>query len=95
MSKFSTEKLEELKGYPLSYRLQKLRWWSGFTQEDVANHLHCGQGSVSSWEQGKRYPNGRTLEKIIDLYDLPGDFFLDLDIKRLKLMRKKREELDD
>lgn len=75
LSKMSESELKALKNYPVSYRLQKLRWQNSLTQQEFAELIDCRQSSVSMWERGEYMPSERTLDKIISLYDLPEDFF--------------------
>lgn len=79
------DKLNELKAYPLYYRLQKLRFLYGYTQKELARILNCSTTIISFWENGHCVPYGKNLEKIISLYNLPDDFFVDIDIERAKL----------
>ena len=75
---------EELKNYPLAFRLKKLRCKFEYTQKDLANLLGCQQASVSMWERGVCKPNGIMLEKIIKLYKLPSNYFIDVEIESFK-----------
>lgn len=71
-----TEKqINELKSCNIGYCLQRLRWRSQLTQQEVSELLGCSQSSLSMWERGVCLPRGQTLEKIAELYDLPHDFF--------------------
>ena len=67
--------INQLKDYPIGYRLQRLRWWNGLTQEEFAQLIGCSQSAVSMWESGTYKPYEKTLEKIAELYDLPCNFF--------------------
>jgi len=84
---------KDLKGYPLSYKLQKLRWRSNLTQKEFAEKGGFNYRSVTDWECGKRVPFGRTIEKIRNFYGLPQGFFAENDIETIKMgkNRKKRK----
>lgn len=75
MESLTESKINELKTYSIGCRLQRLRWWSGFTQNEFAQLIDCSQSAVSMWERELCKPYGQTLEKIVKLYDLPCDFF--------------------
>ncbi len=77
MENLTMPKINELKKYSIGCRLQRLRWWNGFTQIEVAHMIGCSQSAVSMWERELCIPYGQTLEKIIKLYNLPCDFFAD------------------
>lgn len=83
------EKLNVLKNYPLGYRLQQLREWNHYTQEEFAMLTGTRQASVSGWERGLYVPNIRSLEKIISAYHLPDDFFADVRLQKIRVKRKK------
>jgi DNA-binding XRE family transcriptional regulator len=89
MAKISDEKLQELKEYPLSNRIMRLRTISGYTQGEVSKLLGVSQQSICAWETGKRMPYSSMLEKIIELYELPLNYFDDVEIERIKLKKRK------
>lgn len=95
MIKIPDEKLEELKIYPVSYRLQQLRWLSGLSQTEFAKLMGCTQATVSTWESGRYTPSGKMILKIIDLYQLPSNFFIDLCIEKVRLQKKRKEKAED
>mgnify|MGYP004622292849 FL=1 len=72
-------KINALRNYSFGCRLQRLRWWNGLTQKEFAELIGCSQSSVSMWEHGNCIPYGNILEKIIMLYELPYDFFDDVE----------------
>lgn len=79
MNQVSEEKMLALRSFPLSIRLKRLRCLFGYTQKDIAQRLETTQNTVSSWERGKCVPSGKFFERMIELYHLPYDFFVDLD----------------
>lgn len=82
--KIRDERLEELKSYPVSFRIRKLRCLLGITQKEFASKINFSSTSVILWENGKVSPSQLALEKIITSYDLPVDFFLDIEIERMR-----------
>lgn len=85
------ERIEELRPYPISYRIQKLRWWSDLTQEEFGKLFGVKQPTVGMWESGANIPRGQVLEQMKVVFDLPSDFFEDAEIVRLKLRSKKEK----
>lgn len=86
----TTEALNELRAYPIGYQLKRLRCIYGYSQIEFAKAIKCTQSCVSRWETYNIVPNGRHLEKIIQLFELPGDFFASAEIQRVKLSKKKQ-----
>lgn len=76
--------IEELKCYPLQYRIKRLRCITELSQEEFANKLGYTQATVSNWESGRKAPNGIALEKLRKFFNLPYNFFIDVEIERLK-----------
>ena len=91
MNAIPKEKAEELKAYPLHYRLQMLRGWSGCTQKELAALVGVAQNTVSMWERGTCQPFSKNLMKMIQVFNLPCDFFADIEIERLKLSSQKKK----
>ncbi len=91
MNKFSKEKIEELKAYPLHYRLQMLRGCNGYTQKEFAALLSVTQNCISKWECGVSQPLSKNRMKMIQMFDLPCDFFADVEIEKLKLSSQKKK----
>ncbi|MCO6543533.1 MAG: helix-turn-helix domain-containing protein [Lactobacillus sp.] len=61
-------------------RLQKKRQSLHLTQVEVAQQLHVSQQTISSWEQGKSYPDIDSLIKLSDFYQISLDVLLKEDI---------------
>jgi len=94
--KISRERIEELRSYPVSYRLQKLRWMAGYTQNEFSDLIGCTQATVSLWERGQFTPSGKMIERIIGLYDLPDNYFIDIDIEKVNMKNKnKKDEVEE
>lgn len=60
----------------LSAKLQAARTESGMTQEQTAAHIGVTRQTLSSWENGKTYPDIVSLIKLSDLYRLSLDDLL-------------------
>lgn len=58
-------------------RLRQLRMDAGEKQTDLQTHLHCSQGMVSAYENG-REPSYDTLVQIARHYDVSTDYLLGL-----------------
>lgn len=91
MNTIPKEKIEELKAYPLHYRLQMLRGCSGCTQKEFAALLGVTRNCVSKWECGFSQPFSKNRMKMIQLFNLPCDFFADVEIEKLKLSSQKKK----
>ena len=57
-------------------KLQELRKQKGYTQEQLAQHLHVSRAAVSKWESGRGYPSIDSLKVIAEFYDLTLDALL-------------------
>lgn len=79
MNTISEERLLALRSLPLAIRLKRLRCLFGYTQQDIAQQLETTQNQISLWERGKYIPSGKFFERMIELYQLPYDFFVDID----------------
>ena len=75
--------LEQIRYYPLPYRIRRLRRLLGMSQKEFAQHINSSQTLIALWEGGKNAPSEKSLDKIVAAFDLPSDFFLDIDIQRL------------
>lgn len=87
--KISPEILEELKSYPLSYKLQQIRLLLGYTQKEASELIGCTQASMSTWENGKSPPCESMLLKIIQVYGLPMNYFVDHTVEKVKVQSKR------
>ena len=84
MKKIPEQVANVLKDYPLGYRIKRMRNMMGWTQSVLAAKLGASQGNVSNWELGINVPNGAYRERIIQVFGLPLDFFIDQDIQIFK-----------
>lgn len=88
----TTEALNEIRSYPIGYQLKRLRCIYGFSQQELASKIGCTQTCISRWETYNIVPNGRHLEKIIQLFELPGDFFASAEIQRVKFSQGRKKQ---
>lgn len=65
-----------------SERLKTLRKEAKLTQLDMAKQFGTSQPSYQAWESGKRNPNGESLKKIAEFFNVSIDYLLgETDIK--------------
>lgn len=63
-----------MKSFP--QRLRKLREERGMLQRELADKLNVSRVAVTQYEQGKRFPEWDTLQKIADLFGVSIDYLL-------------------
>lgn len=68
----------------LSEKLKKLRADKKITQEKLAEVLHVSRTTISSWENGRSYPDLQMIVVISDYFDTSLDFLLREDKKMIK-----------
>lgn len=51
--------------------LRNLRLQRQLTQMQLAEYLHTSQSAITSWENGRREPDFRTVEKIAAYFNVP------------------------
>lgn len=51
--------------------LRNLRLQRGMTQMQLAESLNTSQSAITSWENGRREPDFRTIRKIADFFHVP------------------------
>lgn len=61
-----------IKNMDAKHPLEAYRESNGLTQDQLAEKLGVTGASVSRWEQRKRAPRGRDLEKIVTLTGIPA-----------------------
>lgn len=54
-----------------SDNLRNIRLQRGLTQMELAKDLGTSQSSITSWEQERREPDFRTLQKLADYFGVP------------------------
>ncbi|WP_143461320.1 helix-turn-helix domain-containing protein [Levilactobacillus enshiensis] len=60
--------------------LKSVRHQQGMTQADVATELHVSRKTISSWENGRTYPDILTLVKLGDVYQISLDRLMKEDL---------------
>lgn len=67
-------------------KLRELRLREGMTQHQLADKIGLVGGTISAYEQGKKYPSLEILIKICVLFNVSSDYMLGLndDINLLK-----------
>lgn len=88
---FSEKLLTELKHYPVSFRIRKLRATLGLSQAEFADLIDSKQTTISAWENGRTNPSSVWSERIIRAFHLPIDFFLDLEIQSVKHRKEHKK----
>lgn len=73
-----------------SERIKTQRKNLGMTQADVAKKLFVTRQTVSSWENGKSYPDLDMLVKISDVYKVSVDSLLREDNELTKYLNRKK-----
>lgn len=68
----------------LSEKLKKLRADKKMTQENLAEVLHVSRTTISSWENGRSYPDLEMIVVISDYFETSLDFLLREDKKMIK-----------
>lgn len=71
--------------------LKDARLKENLTQEDIAEKLGVSRQTISSWENGKSYPDIASIIKISDIFNISLDKFLKED---KKLVNKLQENTD-
>ena len=56
--------------------LKALRTQKGIYQKDIASFLNVAVSTYSYWEQGKFEPDGETLKKLADYFNVSVDYLL-------------------
>ena len=63
-----------MEGFP--ERLRKLREEKGLLQRELAEKLNLSRVAITHYEQGKRFPEWDTLQKMADLFNVSVDYLL-------------------
>lgn len=74
-------------------RLSTARQNQHLTQQSVADELHVSRQTISSWENGRSYPDIGSLIAISDLFELSLDQLLKEDAKMVDEMKAKEEAI--
>lgn len=57
-------------------RLKELRKEKDLYQKELADKLNIGRTTIANYEQGKRFPDKDTLNKIADYFNVSVDYLL-------------------
>ena len=60
----------------MDLKLKEIRTLKGYSQQEVADWLHCSAISYSRYETGNRSPSYDILVKIADFFDVTVDYLL-------------------
>lgn len=90
----SKEDIAALRSYSLGIRIQKLRACADMNQIEFGNLFGVKQTTVWAWESDEHIPRAMILNKMQLIFNLPTDFFLDAEIERVKLRKKRRVKSD-
>lgn len=52
-------------------KLRNIRLQRGLTQTELAERLQTSQSSITSWENGRREPDFRTIQRLADFFNVP------------------------
>jgi transcriptional regulator with XRE-family HTH domain len=69
---------EELRGYPISFKIKYLRNENQWTVADFANKMQCCVTSITYWENGKRKPSFKNIVQMSKVFKVSVDFFTDI-----------------
>lgn len=86
----------------MSNNLKNVRIKRGIKAIDIAKALNVSKQTISNWENGKRFPDIKTLIKLADFYNVSVDYLVgrtDDDLDFIKIMEnipsEKRKTLLD
>ena len=65
-------------------RLKEARIESGYTQEQIAEQLDVSRQTISSWENGRTFPDIVSVVSLSDIYDVSLDVLIKGDEKMLE-----------
>lgn len=72
----------------ITQKLQKIKKYSGKTQEELARDFNVSFPTLNSWINGKSQPRSKALERIDSLYlDLFGDLSIGVDVLEKKIIK--------
>jgi len=60
----------------MTFKFKEIRTIKGYSQQEVADYLHCSAVTYSRYENGNRNPSLNLLVKIADLFDVSIDCLL-------------------
>lgn len=60
----------------MNLKLKELRLIKGFSQQEIADYLHCTAVTYSRYENGSRSPSPDLLVKLADYFNVTLDYLL-------------------
>lgn len=78
----------------ISKRLKCARESKSITQEELADKLGVTRQTISSWENGKSYPDIVSIIKISDIFDISLDKLLKEDKNLITNMKKRMDTVE-
>lgn len=72
------------KSLNIGKRLKDARIESGYTQEQIAEQLDVSRQTISSWENGRTFPDIVSVVSLSDIYDVSLDVLIKGDEKMLE-----------
>ena len=63
---------------------------SGKTQKDVESKLSLTKGTLTHWENGRRYPPEKYLKELSELYECDVDDLFDVDFREIMSLGRAR-----
>ena len=75
----------------INKRIKDARLQKNITQEDLAEHLGVTRQTISSWENGKSYPDIISVIKMSDIFDISLDKMLKEDKQLVNNMQKQMD----
>lgn len=88
----SAADIAALRSYSLGFRIQKLRLCANMKQSEFGELFGVSQTAVVAWENDEHIPRARVLNTMQMMFELPIDFFIDAEIDRVKLRKKRPKE---
>lgn len=64
---------------PTAYRIQTLRLQAGYSQEQLAEKVNVSLDTVKAWENGRRTPTGKNIEKLCRVLHTKEEYILNGD----------------
>ena len=79
----------------MKLKLKELRLLKGYSQQEVADYLHCSAVSYSRYETGNRYPSIDMLVLIADFFDVTLDYLTGREHKSPEILTTYEASLID
>ncbi len=79
----------------LGERLKESRVSKGYSQGNVADHLHISRQSISKWENGNSYPDLDNLVKLSTYYEVSIDELLKENQELKKKLKENKGKIEE